>query len=370
MVYAKLFSKLNEEIRKKNKKQKNIARNLGISPEQLNQFLKTTVKIRFTLFVKLLVEIFEDEISKIESYLETFILVTPKVENVRECLEWSSHNGKNKLFEKALNRAASDKKLKETASCYQLMLERRTKRRPLLQIFDEIEEMKFKIKQRENAALLNLLSLNILDDLNRSSSISLYARSTSKIIEQISEGYIKGAYEFRLNQLLTISLLKEGNAESAIEKGEKLLKEDAYIISKIYIYSIVAQAYLFSNKEKAIFYVEKAIELFYNNPIDDYRQLEHALKSTSDFIKIHLNHLDDLYLEDMAEKAHYYAKIGKKEKSLKLLDELENSNGKLTPFQLYYKAISTNKKEDFDLAKDAFITSGNLFYCKLIKKIH
>jgi hypothetical protein len=64
---------------------------------------------------------------------------------------------------------------------------------------------------------------------------------------------------------------------------------------------------------------------------------------------------------DSVEAAHFYAKKGKRELCLNILNNLET----LTPFQKYYKALALDDPKLLSEAFVDFLTSGNKFFANL-----
>lgn len=367
-MYLKLLDELKEDIKLLGKQQKDIAPKLGMTPENFSLCLKNTVKFKFVIYVNFIKELYDGYKEKQKEQILKFIEVTPRLENIRESLEWSYNHCEMNVFEFSINRALKEEKLWETAKIYQLVRDRRTGK-DILSIFDRVEELKVKAKIKDNIALLSILSLNILEDLNKFSSIGLYSRQARKNINSLKKGYVRDSYCIRLKEIELLTDLKEGRSELVIEKGEKfLIKMDyeKFPLSFNYVFLLLAQAYIFTDSKKAISYVTKALELINKSNIHTHIVRERAVKSTYDFIKIHFGDLSNLLLEDEAEKAHLYAKIGNVDDALRILNDLEYKNGKLTPFQLYYKALCTLKSEDFNKAKDGFVRSGDFHYSQLI----
>ena len=199
-IYLHLLKNVKEDIKKLGKQQNNLAKNIGISSENLSYCLANQVRFKFTIFEKLLKEIYEDQYSIYEDHLIQFIESTPRLENIRECLEWCCNHCELELFEVALERAIKDKKMKETAEIYKLINDRRSGG-DIIRIFDHVEDFRIRTKSKENITLLSLLSLNILEDLNKFSAISLYARQAKRNIEALKSGYIKDSYYVRLKEI-------------------------------------------------------------------------------------------------------------------------------------------------------------------------
>lgn len=70
-------------------------------------------------------------------------------------------------------------------------------------------------------------------------------------------------------------------------------------------------------------------------------------------------------IKDLAERAFLYIKLGKIDKAIALLKELEQKNGYLSSFQLYYMGLATGKKEYFIQSIKSFYKAQDYFYVQL-----
>ena len=162
--------------------------------------------------------------------------------------------------------------------------------------------------------------------------------------------------------------MKEGNVDNAIIEGEKFIKEvndQDFPFSVNYARIILAQSYLFKSTIIATKYSNEALDLIKNDKHNRYVNRRKALKATYDFINIVAGNYENLFLEDNSEKAHFFAKVGRKEEALEILKKLEMEKGRLSPFQLYYRAIATNCIKDYEKAKEEFVKNGDFHFIKL-----
>jgi hypothetical protein len=95
------------------------------------------------------------------------------------------------------------------------------------------------------------------------------------------------------------------------------------------------------------------------------------LYATHDFIKITNGMYKNLYLTDKAEEAHYLSSQpdeSSKERALYLLEEIAKERGKLSPFQIYYKALALGDMQLMRFAEKEFLKNGDLFYAQLPRR--
>lgn len=379
----RLMESIHIDIKKKELNQSEIARRLKMTAARLTHYLKYEYKMKFKLFFDLINIVYEDEAEKVHQLLNDFIRVTTKRENYRECLEWSIHNGNNELFETAIEIIHDDIFERETAAVYALSMERTKNNLEASELYERIEDLKFEgvkrpqqkmkfdtVKQMENKVFLSILTLYAHLDLKEYGAIERLAKSVLKKVEGLKEGFIKDAYSIRIKELLAISLMKNGSVEEAKELAINLIleiEETTFPLVVNSLYSLLSELHALDDYNKASSYIKKALKTFKGLKFSRYKRRENMLKATYDFINIHNNVFDGLFLEDPAEKAHYFAKTNKKQEALEILNHI-SKNAPLSPHQLYYKALATGDLRDFKKAEKEFYRRNDLYYCQLVEK--
>jgi len=363
-----LYEEVQNDIVKYGLQQKDIAKKIGVSAQSLSYYLQQENQFKFITFYELLMEVYSDKSKDfIIEKLKQFILVTKKRDNYKECLEWSYKNGERELFELVLKKE-EEVNGNEIVKLYQMAMRR-------LEKSIDPEDLLFNLgkevyKQKESIAFAGILELWCLYDTYNYSSILLFTRSIREKIKKMKKGYLKEAYEIRLEEIELVARMKNGDIENSITKAKKMIEiidERKFPHNYHFMFSLLAELYLFSNPRKSVEYIEKAISLYKTQQLRHYEFRINALLETRDFMKIFSGDFEGLTLNSHAEKAHYYARIGKKEKSLEILNEMKKTH-KLTPFQLYYKYLATGNEKDKELAEKAFYKAGDYHYSDLLKK--
>lgn len=368
-----LFEEIQSDIKKYNLEQKMIAKNIGVSAPSLSFYLSEENQMSFVQFFLLVKEVYSiRNPSAIKSKLKEFLITPTKKNsktnsNIIECLEWALQHGEEELFAFAqkLERKVSGNDL---ADLYQLAMERLKKKIKPKDLLMELDSIKSKLKG-ESLALFSILRLFCFYESNNYQGILLYIDTARIAIGKLKKGYIKESYLLTLSQLNITALMKNKFVEEAIRITEYNLKtvdQRKFPHGYNFLYSFMAELYVFTDLSRSLEYIEKAIS---ESPLDNYSTRKLGLMATRDFIKIHSGDFEGVVLKDTAEKAHYYAKQGKKEKALEILDEINLKNGKLTAFQYYYKALATKNKTDMDIAREKFYISGDFYYSELTKNI-
>lgn len=371
-IQFELLAPIQAELKKKNLVQSDLARKMGVSAESLSFYFSGENRIKFIPFLILVSEIFEHNHKIIVEQLKLFIELTTKRENFKPCLEWSIQNGETELFELALKKEKELKYGLETVTAYSLLMDRGLNKISPLDLFEKVEEMKFNgIKQMEIEILVSILSLYVFLDLRKYNTINLLSKSTLKKIEKMKKGYLKESYMIRVNEMLAISLMKEGNDEEAKHIANSLIDKvdpNFFPLPVNSMYSLLSELYVFSDYQKSLHYISKALNIFNIERFKGYKYRERMLKNTYDFIKITNNNFSDLYLIDEAETAYFLAKVGRSKEALELIKKMEEQ-GPLSAHQLFYKFLATGEKNDLKSAEREFYRRGDFFYVKLIERI-
>lgn len=366
-----LFEAIQNDIKKRELHQSVIAKKMKTTATSLHYYLTNENKMKYIQYVEMLRLVYEDDYQSINDKIKIFVESSNKKGNARQCLEWSTHNGQQELFEIALKKEALVGS-EETVELYKLLMLRNTGKINTSDLFERVEDFKFNgVKQPENKMLLSILTLYVHLDLREYGSISKLALISLKKIRDIKDEFIQRAYEIRIKEMLAISLLKNGQIERAETVAFDIIENtnsEWFPLPVNSIYSLLAERYVFDNAKLSLKYINKAISMFENLEISGYVNRARMLRATHDFVKITNGIYDKLYLEDDAERAHYYAKTLRSKEALEIIKEIERK-GSLSPHQLYYKALATEKREDFKAAEKEFYKRSDMFYCRLVERL-
>lgn len=370
----KLLDRLHEEQKKRNIKNKEIAYELNVSAGTVSNWYKGTHVITFENYMQLVKHICTDRY-KYETFIVDFITKMHKIKQVDEikqiklAIEWCFNNGKAHIAEKLINRY---KEYDQVFELYELLL-RRNKRLVSNEEFyilvDRFKKSK-KIDDVDTMALSEIMTMYAHFSLYNYNMFFLKSEAY-RFISQISEQYLRKSFDLRFCEIQAFAELKENNTKEAEIIALDATKETNTIefpLNAISMYSILGELHLFTDYEKSNEYISKAFEILSYLPASGNKYREESLKATHDFINIFHGKYNSLYLNNDAEKAYYFAKIGKREAALELLNKLEKQNGKLTPHQLYYKAIACGSEEIMKQSEDGFFNYRDKFYINLPRK--
>lgn len=371
----KLLSNLKEDARSKKITNLAIAEKISVSESQVSNWFNLKFKIPFIRFIQITSIIHENDVGKFNKYIMDYSLKITKKESVREACEWFSVNGKHQHLQKMIK---TFKGFDPIVNIYDLYLKRNSKRVHPQDFYialnriraedDEIELL------RDIAALYAYLDLKSYKMLFLADKIlkdvdMLLNKEKKKPKNKNRKEFLYNAYKVRVKEILAIAELKKNNVEYSEALAMEIIRESKFFpLPVISMYSLLAEINVFTNYQASLVYIKKALDFCGKLSINDNKNMINGLKSTHDFIKIHNEDFDQLYLEDKAELAHFYAMKGERDKSINLLNELEVERGSLTPHQLYYKALALRDKDIMELAGQEFSNSGDSYYLKMTRK--
>ncbi|MGE6379591.1 AimR family lysis-lysogeny pheromone receptor [Peribacillus muralis] len=373
----KLMSKVKEDARKKKIINKELAPRLKVSEGMISNYYSCTNRIGGYKFAELISIIYEGEDGKIDFFLTEYPKRNNKDEHVIELLEWSHQNGKKTIQKEILDQYS----VKENPLFlyYSLFLRRSEGNISAQNFIIELENIKYKSNNSPEFKTLGWIGLlYAYYDLHNYNMLFLADEALKEVLNiknvKKTYNYLKESLKVRIYEIQAIGFLKENNIQAAEKVSLKLTNAEnigAYPLPLSSAFMLLSEIYVFASYNKSLDFINKAINLC--NKMNDTRneRWKLRLEATHDFIKITNNDFTQLYLSDPSEQAHLYAKIGGKEnekKCLSILESIENKKGKLSNFQMYYKALALKSDRLLSESAENFIKSGDLFYAQLPKR--
>ncbi|MCP3742739.1 AimR family lysis-lysogeny pheromone receptor [Rossellomorea sp. BNER] len=380
-----IMSEIKKEMEKQGIKQKVIGPEIG--SKNLSNNLSGKEQMAFIPFVKLVNLIFKEEEGLILNYIKRFLDKTTRDENIRVALEWSIQTGHTDMLRTAIKKckqikgsAKNEKKKerdsknethKQLAKIYELFIKRNELNVERVDFFFKLEEIRNStISRIEPEVLLKIGRLHYYSESGNYRGILDEVR----FIEtgNVTQNYLKDSFTLRVLEQKARALLKyENDYKGANDVLKEILTydRDLYAFSIINALSLLAELNTLDNYDLANKYIVEAIRLSSKiKSSSSYARQERMLKSTHDFIQLYHGRFNNLYLTDPAENIFYLIKKGDKEsfqEAIKLLNELELTNGILSPFQLYYKAIATGEKRYLIESQREFHRLGDFYYSRI-----
>ncbi|WCS66586.1 AimR-like quorum sensing transcription regulator [Bacillus phage 0105phi7-2] len=243
--------------------------------------------------------------------------------------------------------------------------------------FENVDKMRKKQKYTDN----ELVILSVLNtiysffDLGNYKMVNEHIQQLLPDILDIKCHTLRDSFLLRIKEMNIFVELHENNLEESRELCFEIINDETncYISTKAVAYCKVGESFVFSDYQRAKEYMEKSLDII-GNPVN--RKLEirrEKVLNTLLFLRIH--HEKDLHTinpEDLdeAEKAFLYVKLGENEKAIKILQTLQNENGYLSSFQLYYMGLAVGGEEGkryLEMSAESFSKSGDFFYISLPK---
>ncbi|PFJ14754.1 hypothetical protein COD67_07005 [Bacillus cereus] len=243
--------------------------------------------------------------------------------------------------------------------------------------FEKIDKMRKNQKYTDN----ELVILSVLNtiysffDLGNYKMVNEHIQQLLPDILNIKCHTLRDSFLLRIKEMNIFVELHENNLEKSRELCFEIINDETncYISTKAVAYCKVGESFVFSDYQRAREYMEKSLDII-GNPVN--RKLEirrEKILNTLLFLRIH--HEKDLHTInteelDEAEKAFLYVKLGENEKAIKILQTLQNENGYLSSFQLYYMGLAVRGEEGkkyLEMSVESFSKSGDFFYISLPK---
>ncbi|MHB0798244.1 AimR family lysis-lysogeny pheromone receptor [Bacillus thuringiensis] len=190
-------------------------------------------------------------------------------------------------------------------------------------------------------------------------------------ISKISSKTLQVSFNIKVKEMQIFTALHGNEVERARELCFDIINDpnNPYDSTKAVAYCKLAESYALTDYFMAKMYIDKAIEVLGECGNKKLKIRKKKILNTLLFIKIY--HNVDLHtinpedIKDLAERAFLYIKLGKIDKAIALLKELEQKNGYQSSFQLYYMGLATGKKEYFIQSIKSFYKAQDYFYVQL-----
>lgn len=386
-----LLTNMNEKLKSNGYTNRKLAKRFDVTHTTVNGYFSTKGKFDFMHFVDALrlykpndVEFRREWVKKMIPHLSH--------KNLKLALEVLDMFGEYKLQDMVMQQISSpkntgDEKEKKKGNSktvrinlnlvplYRTLRERSENTITSKMFFEKVDKMRKKQKYTDN----ELVILSVLNtiysyfDLGNYKMVNEHIRQLLPDILDIKCHTLRDSFLLRIKEMNIFVELHENNLEKSRELCFEIINEETncYISTKAVAYCKVGESFVFSDYQKAKEYMEKSLDII-GNPVN--RKLEirrEKVLNTLLFLKIyHEKDLHTINLEDLdeAEKAFIYIRLGENEKAIKILKTLQNENGYLSSFQLYYMGLAVGGEEGkkyLEMSAESFSKSGDFFYISL-----
>ncbi|PFM65442.1 hypothetical protein COJ48_06225 [Bacillus cereus] len=358
--------------------QEELAKEVGVSSGAFSRNLAGKSQFGFWNLIKLLNILYGNDIVKKQQMIYTFCSVTTSKKNLRIAMEYANVKGDLILLKQVVDqeKTSSLAMNREWAYAYELVWLRGTGTIQDTELLDKLEERKKRkvIKTNEMKALYDILTCYTMYDLENFNSLFEYAALLKPKIDEITDNFIRTAFEGRMKEFLSYAYLMHDDVGKARELCQEILKiknqEDSFALLKTSALVYLAESYTFECYDTSAKYIKQALSLLEPGYFDRAKQREKQILNTYAFIKmVNRRDLDDIKVFHPAEESFLEIIKGNKDKAIVILSDLERKNGFLAPIEYCYLGLAKNDIKLIKKSIELFECAANRFYSKFPKKI-
>ncbi|HDR4368833.1 TPA: hypothetical protein QCP64_005342 [Bacillus cereus] len=376
-IVQEVLNKISNQINFHRMSTRKIGKQINTTHVTISNFLNGKSQMRSNTYGELLKEVFPDDVNTRRVCCERYFSQTDKPMNKRLAMDYLAVHGEQELLKQLIDveKISHDRDTREWAYVYELVYLRNKGELSGKSLQKRLHQAKKEIKlsTTEMRVLFEILSLFATADRRNFKLMNDTAVILFEEIDLISDPYIKLSFEYKIKECMIQGLLMSGEVEKArttcheIINREELRRRFPMIVATAY--GTLGESYTFESYETATYYISKAIELLEKKLNARMSLRNDMMINTIEFLKIKwkvdLNNVHPIHL---AEKAYLEIQLGNNEKAIQMLKSLEEANGELSAFQLYYMALAKNDKSLFVESLNKFERLGNIFYSQLPKK--
>ncbi|HEB2433510.1 TPA: hypothetical protein RY883_002941 [Bacillus cereus] len=243
--------------------------------------------------------------------------------------------------------------------------------------FEKVDKMRKnqKYSDKELVIISVLNTIYSFFDLGNYKMVNEHIQQLLPEILGIKCHTLRDSLLLRIKEMEVFVALHENNLDESRELCFEIINDQSncYVSTKAVAYCKIGESYVFSNYQNAKEYMEKSLNII-GVPVNKKLEVRRE-KVLNTLLFLRIYHEKDLHtinpenLDD-AEKAFLYVKLGENQKAIKILQALQNTNGYLSSFQLYYMGLAVGGEEGkkyLEMSIESFSKSGDYFYIFLPK---
>ncbi|MEI5909432.1 AimR family lysis-lysogeny pheromone receptor [Bacillus spongiae] len=362
---------LKKDMRRKNIDNKALAPVVKKSPPSVSNYLNGKQHPDFLTFRRIVEHVTHTE-NRLNFCFNLYIADIAKIDDLHLMLDYCSHQTKNNMLRRTIRRIKAIDPDNKIARLYELIDKRNSYKIKSEKMYLSILNMEDERENPKYTTLKKICHLYCFADKRDFEMVDLMGKEALKGVWYIKEDSTKLSFMLRIKEAIANSHLRKNNVDTARKMAFDILKlsyQSEFPLIHDAMLQLLSQSYLFENPELSLEYITMAVHNFENSPtMKNNLMRRRALEMTHDFIQITLGNFDNLYLTSDAELAYYNVKIGNSELALEILENIKLKNGKLTAFQLLYKAMATNSQQDYFEALKEFQHNSDYFYVAMFEK--
>ncbi|ACK63767.1 TPA: AimR family lysis-lysogeny pheromone receptor [Bacillus cereus] len=243
--------------------------------------------------------------------------------------------------------------------------------------FEKVDKMRKNQKYSDNELVIISVLNTIYSffDLGNYKMVNEHIQQLLPDILGIKCHTLRDSLLLRIKEMEVFVALHENNLDESRELCFEIINDQSncYVSTKAVAYCKIGESYVFSDYQNAKEYMEKSLNII-GVPVNKKLEVRRE-KVLNTLLFLRIYHEKDLHtinpenLDD-AEKAFLYVKLGENQKAIKILQALQNTNGYLSSFQLYYMGLAVGGEEGkkyLEMSIESFSKSGDYFYIFLPK---
>ncbi|HFJ9271192.1 AimR family lysis-lysogeny pheromone receptor [Bacillus cereus] len=243
--------------------------------------------------------------------------------------------------------------------------------------FEKVDKMRKNQKYSDNELVIISVLNTIYSffDLGNYKMVNEHIQQLLPDILGIKCHTLRDSLLLRIKEMEVFVALHENNLDESRELCFEIINDQSncYVSTKAVAYCKIGESYVFSDYQNAKEYMEKSLNII-GVPVNKKLEVRRE-KVLNTLLFLRIYHEKDLHtinqenLDD-AEKAFLYVKLGENQKAIKILQALQNTNGYLSSFQLYYMGLAVRGEEGkkyLEMSIESFSKSGDYFYIFLPK---
>ncbi|WP_426952811.1 AimR family lysis-lysogeny pheromone receptor [Bacillus mycoides] len=357
-----------------------LALNWGISPSGVTAVFKGERQMRFSHLTKCLA-LLNKGIKTESKYISKYVLGA-KPKNRREIMEYLSLRGdfdtlkyliekehiveEGKKHTNALN--------EEWAQVYGWIHQRYTQKNVnLLEFYNSLREVNKTTKTKDMKLLIELLLCQLLYQMGDHKLASEKMHEISDSLNGIKNDFIKSTFDLRFKEAQAVMYIRDGKIIEARHICDVILSvcelNPFYIMPRAMAYFKKGETYLFTDYEKAKYYLSKAHDTL--EEIEDFegvKEKRNMFQFNLSFLKIiHMKEIETIGKIHDAERGLLEIVLGNNKAGEEILIGLKEKNGKLSDIQYVYLALARKDKTMMRRAYERLLQNNDAFYAQLAK---
>lgn len=349
-------------LERKNINANELAKRINITPGNLSKFLNKKIEVGFSTFLSIAMELIPEEEMEL---MDKYARLCNKPENIRLCMEYASRYRMNELLAFLIKKAKRMKNNQtvELAMLYELLEKLVSGKAPY-----NLPElcMNCKASHEESKMLRRIIFIYNMHVHRKFDFLYAIANRLEERIEKMSDSCFKKSFKDRVFMIFADAYSFKYDMEKCREYSYRIIQSPysrGQEAGKA-CYNL-GMSYLFEDAEKALFFMGESIKAYTEFGFEnDAKQIK---ESIIPFVKNFYNLYDDeSSIEEPEEIAHYYAKNGKSEEALKILNKLEEN-----PYTDYLKGLcyADEKGVEFLYKSMIFFERNGDKFCSQLPKL-